>query len=504
MAKLTKTAFLAEMSGKAIDTTATDPRLGSLKVARADLDGDGQVAGAAEMGRLFKELDRYDWNGSRASIATTNWWGATTSAGRKLAGLRTLATDPIVSPPPQPTTGSGEPADYALRAAFPFGVTAGGTVSASSGSKKIRSVQYALGRLGFYTDLADGKWGKNTRAAIESFRASASQPAGTTLDATAFAKLDAAVSALDLRAPATKFANPLAYLSDFAARGLSPITLDDPQAKSWGHPEIRAEYGRFVAAYWPVMKSNQCEADCKTVALFFMDQFRSKLAEDTGVALPLPKSSRGGVPNKNWFAATSEKTGGFFTRTNNLPVVRPGYSAVGGVESLDPKHSMLRGVNLRYAGINANGVSRATEIVSPWHSSRDNHGDRGKPEVPVNSLVPGDMIFIDHKGDKKYDHAVNVVSVDHDSAGNARKLVLAVGSFDDMADADSSTPPAGLGSINNYCEEVTVHLAANGRITKSEVTWASEPAYLVRPRYGAHNTLMELKPGGTVFVGRWA
>jgi len=61
-----------------------------------------------------------------------------------------------------------------------------------------------------------------------------------------------------------------------------------------------------------------------------------------------------------------------------------------------------------------------------------------------------------------------------------------------------------LGKVNNYSEEVTVRFGTNGRVTSSEVTWSSEPAYVSAKRYGAHNTLMELRPGGELFLARWS
>jgi hypothetical protein len=113
------------------------------------------------------------------------------------------------------------------------------------------------------------------------------------------------------------------------------------------------------------------------------------------------------------------------------------------------------------------------------------------------------MIFIDHTGDGRHDHTVNVIGVERDAAGRARKLKLAVGSFDDMKDADSATPPRGLYEVNNYCEEVEVDLDEQGKIAASRVTWSSEPPYVARSRYSARTTLMELKPGGTLKVARW-
>lgn len=97
-----------------------------------------------------------------------------------------------------------------------------------------------------------------------------------------------------------------------------------------------------------------------------------------------------------------------------------------------------------------------------------------------------------------------MVEVERDASGKVAKMVLAVGSFDDMQDADATTPPLGLATVNNYAEEVTVRFTPQGRVASSEVTWSSEPNYVSPQRYAAHTTLMELKPGGTIFLARWS
>ena len=74
----------------------------------------------------------------------------------------------------------------------------------------------------------------------------------------------------------------------------------------------------------------------------------------------------------------------------------------------------------------------------------------------------------------------------------------------DMKDADGSTAPNSLGEVNNYAEEVTVTFDAAGKVASSKVTWSSEPSWLTESRYSARTLLMEMKPGGTISVGRWA
>lgn len=203
-------------------------------------------------------------------------------------------------------------------------------------------------------------------------------------------------------------------------------------------------------------------------------------------------------------AATAANPKGFFSRFETLAQVRPGYENAQAIQRLDPKASMLAGVNLRYPGVDANMASRAVKVSIPWSAARDNGGDATKPELPVGQLTPGDVLFIDHTGDGRVDHMANVVTVNRDAAGKVTSMVLATGSFDDMKDADGATAPNSLGEVNNYAEEVTVTFDATGKVTSSKVTWSSEPAWLTESRYAARNLLMELKPGGIIAVGRWA
>jgi hypothetical protein len=275
---------------------------------------------------------------------------------------------------------------------------------------------------------------------------------------------------------------------------------DRSKPADWNHPEIQKAYGDFAASYWDQLKTNRIEADCKTLSLFVMDQFRAKVKSDLGVQLPRPA----GLPSATWSAATASNTKGFFSRFETLSGVRPGYENAQAIQRLDPKASMLAGVNLRYAGVDANMASRAVKVTIPWSASRDNAGDQKVPEIPVQQLNPGDVIFIDHTGDGKVDHMANVIKVQRDAEGKVTQLVLATGSYDDMKDADGATAPNSLGEVNNYAEEVTVQIDAAGKVASSKVTWSSEPSWLTEGRYSARTLLMELRPGGKISVGRWA
>ncbi|HVE83202.1 MAG TPA: peptidoglycan-binding protein [Myxococcales bacterium] len=401
------------------------------------------------------------------------------------------------APPPGP----GTLKDAALRNAFGDGAE---LFPPTDGSPQAVALEYALGRLGLLGRTGHGAFDGAAQEALASFQAAHALPATGKLNRATLDTLDSALAALPREVPAVRSGDPMKYLSDFDARGLSKVAVHDrSRPVDWSHPEIQAAYGKFVGEYWDVMKENRVETDCKTLALVFMDQFRGKVKRDLGVELPLPKSEEGRVPPLQWKAATAQKTLGYFSRVDALPHVRDGYAQARAIQKLDPDASLIPGVDLLAPEIDANMVGRAAKTVVPWDPARDNKGDRSRPEVPVDQLRPGDLIFIDHTGDGRWDHTINVVKAERDADGHVRKLVLAVGSFDDMKDSDGSTAPRGGFEINNYAEEVTVDLDASGKIVRSETTYTSEPQYLVKPRYSATNTLMELRPNGRIKVGRW-
>lgn len=393
--------------------------------------------------------------------------------------------------------------DNALRNAF--GSNFSGSIKRGDKGNKVVAIQYALGRLGYLHDLCDGDFGGLTQAAVQSFQQALNHATTGIVDINLLKALDHALRSYhDVPPAARQGVDSLSYLSDFSARGMPPIQIDRRAEShwSWDKKAIQDAYGRFVGDYWEVMKANQVEADCKTVALFLMDQFRKQLAEDTMIELPLPKA-KSTIPQGDWLVATRYNSHGFFSRVEDVNRIRSGYGVVKKVQALDPDHSMLRGVNVRYSGVDANRVSRSAEVVEPWSASRSNHGNKHIPEISINKLKPGYLIFIDHTGDGSYDHTVNVIKVKRDAANHVRQVVLAVGSYDDIKDTSSATHVNGLGELNNYTEEVTVDFDSNGHIIRSRTTYASEPVYLVRPRYKARNTLMEMRGNGKIKISRW-
>jgi hypothetical protein len=495
--KLTRAEFNAALSNKQIDVNKAKNTgaLAGLDVNKADLNYDGKVSGLAETDALFKEVDRFDKNGDTQSLGLMTPAGTPTASGIVVKSIYTILEAAPMAPLPLK--------DAALAKAFVPGTVLPLTRGAGPSDATI-AMQYGLARLGVLNSLVDGKFGAKTEAAIKVFQQQSALPVTGAFDVATLSALDSKVANLDLRSPAAKAPNAMAYLSDFNALKMAKISISDrSKPVNWNHPEIQKAYGTFVAAYWNVCKENRIEGDCKTLSLFMMDQFRKKVATDVSVQLPLPGSERGQISQTNWQTATANSTLGYFSRFENLSTVRPGYEAAQALQKLDKNLSLLQGVNLRVAGIDANIASRGVNVTIPWSDSADNLGDESKPEIPVGKLNPGDVMFIDHTGDGKVDHMYNVISVGRDAAGLVNKIVLATGSYDDMKDADGSTSPNGLGEINNYTEEVTVDIDANGRIAKSAVTWSSEPSWLSDSRYSAHNLLMERKAGGRVSVGRW-
>lgn len=516
MSTLTRHVFLAEMSDKTIhlSTANNDSRLNPLNLNRVDYNNDGLINTHQEMKALFRAVDYFDNNGIYHSINMGKIHHPTTP-GKLIAALRDIAKAANIE---QTTTltASNHPKsstafkDAAIRNAFSRNIT--GALKRGDKGNKIVAIQYALGRLGHLDDVCDGDFGKKTLAAVKSFQsATSSLIIMGSVDNHTLIALDHAVSQLDLRAPVIRSRQrPMSYLSNFRALGLPKITLDRRGENiTWDSPELQHAYGIFVQNYWEVMKKNNIEADCKALALFFMDQFRKQLAEDTFIELPLPRSRNGSIAKRNWMVATRVHSKGLFRNVvelffkHHIRVNRPGYEALKNIQKLDPEHAMIYGVNVKYPRTSAHQVSRAATTIAPWHKQQENHGDDSKAEIPLNTLKVGYLIFIDHTGDDHYDHTVTVVKIKKDEKKRVRQLVLAVGSYDDVRDSLASTVVNSLGILNQYSEEVVVDFDKNERITHAEVTYSSEPKYVVKPRYSHTSTLMEKKKGGTLKVSRW-
>jgi len=499
--------FLEEMRNKQIilvqarNVTA----LSTLNLGLADLDKNGIISQRKEFIALFRLIDDFDYDGNRNSVRLSSEQ-TQTKPGKLITALRELANNTNID---MDTTPSHSFHDQAIRASFPSDFN--GSIKIGSRGDKVVAIQYALGRLGHLKSICDGTFGAGTQKSVESYQHENSLTVDGIVDKSTLKALDISVSAVDSRPPVMQSSQaPLQFLSDFSNFSLPRILLDIRRRDfSWNHPDVQTAYGEFIAHYWEVLKENRIEADCKSLALFFMDQFRKKVAEDSNHQLSLPYSRKGSLPTRRWDIATRHKTLGLFSRVAELffkyhiRVNRPGYFVLKKIQKLDPNHSMLYGVNVKYPRVSADQVSRATATIHPWKENLDNQGDRHKAEIPLHDLRPGHIIFIDHKGDERYDHTVNIIKVKRDNDNTLRQLTLAVGSYDDVRDSLASTVVTSLNILNQYCEEVVVDFDKNERITNSEVTYSSEPSYIVRPRYSATSTLMEMRKGGTLKVCRW-
>lgn len=512
MTTFTRKAFLQEMSGKKITLSQAqqDPRLQDIDWSQLDLSDAEYIRDDMAMHQLFMLLDEFDVNGSYRSVNIGTPTKPTT-VGIMIQAIRDLAVADVAADPmvlDLPALGDFQIKDTAFRRAFPKGFS--GIFKRGSQGKQVVAIQYALGRLGYLKDSCDGFYGKLSTVAVRAFQDAYGLETTGLVDEHILKLLDQEVSVLDLRPPVIRSGDdPMRFMSNFRDLGMPKLRVDRRNENTtWDSPSVQTAYGEFVENYWEVMKENKLEADCKALALFFMDQFRKQLMEDTFVELPLPRSTRGSFRERQWLMSTRQKTHGLFSTLAELARrllitdVRRNYRAVKNIQALDPDHSMLYGVNAKYPRTSAHQVARAATQVTAWKASMDNKRDRTKPEIPLDVLQPGQMIFIDHTGNGRYDHTVNVVKVERD-AGRVRQLVLAVGSYDDVRDSLAATVVNSLGQVNQYSEEVTVDFNDEGRIIDSQVTWSSEPAYVVNPRYHARNTLMELKAGGQLFIGRW-
>lgn len=511
---LTRPAFLQEMSDKQISLSQAknDRRLEGLNLSSVDGHHNGTISGADDFTQLFKAVDYFDRNGDAQSVNLGSIQNLT-KAGQLITALRDIATFSSLNPEPNPQPEPISPTTFKDAAiSKTFAENFNGEIKRGNRGDEVVAIQYALGRLGHLDYVCDGDFGGLTLKAVQSFQSVTRSLAITgTVEVDTLIALDKAVSTLDLRVPAIKSGqDPLVFLSNFRLFNLPKIKIDTRgENVSWDSPDVQQAYGDFVQHYWEILKENRIEADCKALAMFFMDQFRKYMEEETFIRLPLPKSPNGSISQRKWTVATRTDPKGLFRRVAELffsrrvRVNRSGYAALKKVQKLDPEHVMIYGINLRYPRTSAHQISRAATVISPWSDAYSNKGDLSKPEIPLSKLKLGYLIFIDHTGNGSYDHTVNVVKIKKDNAHRVRQLTLAVGSYDDVRDSIAATVVNSLSILNQYCEEVTIDFDENERVIRSDVTYSSEPEYIVKTRYSAKSSIMERKSGGKLKISRW-
>ncbi len=111
MTRLTRETFLERFAGKAIDLAelakdqSLTPELRA-RIAQADANGDGKIAGRRELERLFSGLDELDRDGSRHSL-DVGGERAPTELGRVVTALAAVAVD-------RPVRGAAAPIEQLL------------------------------------------------------------------------------------------------------------------------------------------------------------------------------------------------------------------------------------------------------------------------------------------------------------------------------------------------------------------------------------------------------
>lgn len=94
MSTLTRNDFVSRNANKAIDVEKARETLAAdhhAALKAADLNGDGQVAGAAELRKAFVNLDNFDSNGTRASV-NMGTKGRPTAVGDAFKAIEQAAT----------------------------------------------------------------------------------------------------------------------------------------------------------------------------------------------------------------------------------------------------------------------------------------------------------------------------------------------------------------------------------------------------------------------------
>lgn len=242
---------------------------------------------------------------------------------------------------------------------------------------------------------------------------------------------------------------------------LGPATFQDA--------DVQRAYAEWLPQRWERWKANREEADCKTTAAKLMTDFRADYQQTTGRTIADPFKGRA-----KWLVGTREKPNGMQATIPTSGPLRPEYRQVKGQPAID-------GPNHRIPGISADAAARtytrpvATRNGQALVTKSDGRDGFAKSDWRINQdlLQPGDVIFQQHRhpDDNRWDHAMTVVKVERDAQGRTQRLTMAIGSFDDLKDADSATPPTNV--VNLYAYEETIDFR-DGALVDAHVTWQSD------------------------------
>lgn len=92
MSKVSKQSFIAQQTPKSIDVAQAKSKLAAAgldasKVAKADLNNDGKIGGAAESEALFKALDAFDSDGNAGTLTLNDGLGKLTKSGKAFEAM---------------------------------------------------------------------------------------------------------------------------------------------------------------------------------------------------------------------------------------------------------------------------------------------------------------------------------------------------------------------------------------------------------------------------------
>jgi hypothetical protein len=179
MSKITSAQFKQDFSTGIKNDAATQARVGSTGVDgkklldAADTNQDGAIEGAEELGKLFKGIDAFDKDGSRASVS----------------GQQSRAIVGALRAPPAPAAAAGAGADL-------YGADAG-TLKQGAKGPEVKAAQQKLLKAGYELPRfgADSDFGQETVTAVKQFQAANTLPATGELDVGTLEKLNRAPAA---------------------------------------------------------------------------------------------------------------------------------------------------------------------------------------------------------------------------------------------------------------------------------------------------------------------